>query len=664
MKKTLSYFLLTFLFLFLCGCTTPALQQNEQPVSGGKVTEAVEGNDETKVPEEGTLPEQSGGPAEDVPESPEQVTQPAPTAKPVHTHSFVEEVTTEADCVAEGVLTRTCSECGAVETEAIPLTEHTWNEGEVTTEATCGAEGVKTLSCAVCSEIKEEVLSATGAHTWDDGVVITEPTCVAEGVKTVSCTVCEATEEKVVPVSEEHAWNAGEVTKAATCAGKGEILLSCTLCEATKTEALAPTDSHVWDKGKVTKKPTCGAKGTKTFTCTVCDKTKTQSVDATGEHSWNKGKVTKEPTCYRKGVRTFTCTACKATKTADIATTEEHSWNRGTVTKEPTKTTEGICTYTCYDCKKTKEEKTGTYYFDAADYGDPYHIRTTNNPDCYLDFSISGSTLTVSGKIVQEGLEKVWIRCGGEGTPFRASAGQFFSTSFSLSGISENTAQLVTVYTKKVTDTTFWGYSWKDINVTKQSGAYCFVPSMVLDHNLEVMSHWVNPKSGLSASISSEVVELSNRIVGNETDEYKKLYLLNYWVADNIYYDNDYLYNRDNKVYYDAKDVAEQKRSVCAGYADLLQELVQAQGIPCIQVSTYSAGVGTKGYFDSSNYSTTNSNHAHVEAFVDGRWVAMDATWDSKNKYENGQFIYKAPLIRYFDANLDFFSFSHKLIGR
>lgn len=50
MKKKLSYSLFTLLFVFLCGCTTPALQQNEQPVSDGKVTEGVEKNDETKNP--------------------------------------------------------------------------------------------------------------------------------------------------------------------------------------------------------------------------------------------------------------------------------------------------------------------------------------------------------------------------------------------------------------------------------------------------------------------------------------------------------------------------------------------------------------------------------------------------------------------------------------
>lgn len=310
------------------------------------------------------------------------------------------------------------------------------------------------------------------------------------------------------------------------------------------------------------------------------------------------------------------------------------------------------------------EGQTSIYCFDASDYGNPYHIRSTNNQDNYLDFSISGDTLTVSGKIVKEGLEKVWIRCGEDGKPIYVNSGQLFSKRFSLSGLLENAPLLVTVYTKTHTDSVFWGYSWNDVRITAVNGTYQFVPSLVLEHNLEVMSHTGNLEKGLSDTISPELTALSNQIVGTETNDYKKLYLLNYWVADNIYYDQDYYYNRNNSTYYAADDVATQKRSVCAGYAELLQALVQAQGIPCIQVSTYSTGVSTKGYFDETNYQTMDSNHAHVEAFVDGRWVIMDPTWDSENEYENGQFVYKKPAIRYFDANLDFFSMSHKLIRR
>ena len=58
------------------------------------------------------------------------------------------------------------------------------------------------------------------------------------------------------------------------------------------------------------------------------------------------------------------------------------------------------------------------------------------------------------------------------------------------------------------------------------------------------------------------------------------------------------------------------------------------------------------------------ANHAHAEAFVDGKWVVMDPTWDSNNKYENGEYNYETSVIRYFDATLEFLSYTHLLRQR
>ena len=646
MKNKLIYPLIVLLALCIGACTAP---ETTEPVKeSGKVTEAIGMN---------STEEQPDNPAES------QIT-PEPTEEPVHVHSFLEEVTAEASCDTEGVLTATCSECGEVEVQSIPVKEHMWKSGEITLEPTCGTDGIQMFTCEVCGIEKEDVVPATGEHIWNEGEMTIAPTCVTEGVTTFTCITCGTIQESNISISEDHIWNEGEVTKPSNCAEEGARLVSCTLCDATKTEVVEKDDSHIWDEGKITKKPTCGANGTKTFLCTVCNDSKTQSIKPTGEHSWDNGKVTKEATCYREGIRTFSCTNCKEVKTEAILTTDDHSWNLGTVTKQPTKTTDGVCVYTCYRCQKTKEESTGTYYYDASDYRDSYHIRSTNNPDCYLDFSIKGNMLTVSGKIIQDGLEKVWVRCGENGEPSYASSGQLFTATFSLNAIAENTMVPVTVYTKTYTDSSYWGYSWDDISVINQNGEYRFSSSLVLEHNLDIMSRWVNPESGRSGNVAEEFVELSNQIVGDETDDYKKIYLLNYWVAENIYYDYDYYYGKSKELYYSAEEVMAARRSVCGGYANFLQKLIQAQGIPCIQVTTYSAGASTKGYFDETNYMITSSNHAHVEAFVDGRWVTMDATWDSQNKYENGQFMTREPKIRFFDSNLGFFSYSHKLIRR
>ena len=68
-------------------------------------------------------------------------------------------------------------------------------------------------------------------------------------------------------------------------------------------------------------------------------------------------------------------------------------------------------------------------------------------------------------------------------------------------------------------------------------------------------------------------------------------------------------------------------------------------------------------YWDDSNYMTEEPNHAWNEAYVDGRWVIVDTTWDSFNRYENGERIKSEKNSRlYFDANPEAFSQNHKII--
>ena len=202
------------------------------------------------------------------------------------------------------------------------------------------------------------------------------------------------------------------------------------------------------------------------------------------------------------------------------------------------------------------------------------------------------------------------------------------------------------------------GYQVCVVKIDYVNGEHVFEKALVLDHNIEQMAKWRKPENYLGEEIPEHLVQLSNEIVGSETDEYQQIYLLNYWGADNIYYDYDCLSGKSSA---DFDGICEHKRAVCNGYAHLLQLLIQAQGIPCKSVSSYAAGLGTTGRFDESNYMTNESNHAYVEAYVNGQWVIMDPTWDSHNTYMGGEYYYSEPGINFFDASLDSFSFSHKI---
>ena len=103
-------------------------------------------------------------------------------------------VTTPATHTTTGIMTYTCTECGAKKTEPIPTTgvhsfgswkklndsqhqrscacgeteiaDHNWNLGVVTTAATHTVPGVRTYTCINCSATKTEAIPTTGAHTF------------------------------------------------------------------------------------------------------------------------------------------------------------------------------------------------------------------------------------------------------------------------------------------------------------------------------------------------------------------------------------------------------------------------------------------------------------------------------------------------------------------
>lgn len=57
-------------------------------------------------------------------------------------------------------------------------------------------------------------------------------------------------------------------------------------------------------------------------------------------------------------------------------------------------------------------------------------------------------------------------------------------------------------------------------------------------------------------------------------------------------------------------------------------------------------------------------NHAWNMVYVDERWMFLDSTWDSHNRYENGQFIKNPPNHNYmwFDTSIEVIALSHYIV--
>ncbi len=141
-----------------------------------------------------------------------------------------------------------------------------------------------------------------------------------------------------------------------------------------------------------------------------------------------------------------------------------------------------------------------------------------------------------------------------------------------------------------------------------------------------------------------EVAALAREIIKGVSSDYDKALTIHNWIADNIYYDYDLYYNRVEWELITPKTVLATKKTVCDGYAKLVEAMYNAVGIPCF----YIRGVSSSGI-----------GHAWNIAYVGGQWIVIDATWDSGNTYEYGKFTKGSSRTTYFDMSPDEFSETH-----
>lgn len=327
----------------------------------------------------------------------------------------------EATCKAEGYTGDTyCTDCETKVSsgQAIPKTDHTWDNGKVTTEATCEHTGVRTYICSVCGETKEEETPKTD-HTYDDGTVTKKPTCIETGIKTYTCTVCQKTKTEEIPATgHQHTeirnkkeatctetgytgdtyckdcgtkLSSGEViSKKAhdyevkdrqkpTCTTDGYVLSVCKACGDEKQEVL-PATGHQHTEIRNKKEATCKEEGyTGDTYCKDCGEKLSdgKTIAKTTEHTWDGGKVTKAATCTEKGVKTYTCTVCGATKTGEIAATgHQHTEVRNKVEATCTKDGYSGDVY-CTDCGTKLSSGT-----EIARKAHEYEERERNEANC------------------------------------------------------------------------------------------------------------------------------------------------------------------------------------------------------------------------------------------------------------------------------------------
>ncbi len=128
----------------------------------------------------------------------------------------------------------------------------------------------------------------------------------------------------------------------------------------------------------------------------------------------------------------------------------------------------------------------------------------------------------------------------------------------------------------------------------------------------------------MPASVETSIKSVARYLAKQEKDPTLRIKALHDYVADRIAYDSDAFYS-GNIPDQDAQSVFKTRKSVCAGYANLLSALAAAINEKIVVVTGDARDPTNPGQL------TDGRGHAWNAARIGGRWYLIDACWDSGN---------------------------------
>ena len=174
-------------------------------------------------------------------------------------------------------------------------------------------------------------------------------------------------------------------------------------------------------------------------------------------------------------------------------------------------------------------------------------------------------------------------------------------------------------------------------------------------------SQYEQPSTNIQSD-DPDIIALLHSITGDIDGDYEKARAIYKWVSANVWYDLDCLEDKTKRGDNSALETYQTRRAVCVGYSNLTVALLRAAGMPALVASGHAVGESraTEAVFDITE-SFRNGNHVWIESYIDGRWVIMDPTWASSNKFKHGAYSrQQASNQAYFDITLRELSKTHK----
>ena len=246
-----------------------------------------------------------------------------------HAHAFIENVVEDkylasANCGEQAKYYLSCS-CGEAGTETFAygeVIEHSYSEWLQTQAPTCTVEGINSKTCENCGDVQTEAIPVI-AHSYNADV--TAPTCTEAGYTTYTCVCGDTYTADQVPATghtygewlydESYHWQAcacGDIANKATHEGGEATETEQAICDTCK-QPYGGLASHVHNHNASLTAPTCTEAGYTTYTCACGDVYTADEVAATG-HTYGEWETVHPATCEGDEVLVHYC-ACGASET-------------------------------------------------------------------------------------------------------------------------------------------------------------------------------------------------------------------------------------------------------------------------------------------------------------------------------------------------------------
>ncbi len=125
------------------------------------------------------------------------------------------------------------------------------------------------------------------------------------------------------------------------------------------------------------------------------------------------------------------------------------------------------------------------------------------------------------------------------------------------------------------------------------------------------------------SSAESSISGLASYLTRPARNDLEKIRAIFVWVAENINYDTDSFFS-GRPTTYGASEMLRSRKSVCEGYANMVQALCEGSGLECVKISGYSKGYGFR---PGQTFAGKPTDHAWNAVKIDGKWYLLDSTW-------------------------------------